>query len=172
MAGRGGDPLGDGLERACDLLADGEVLALQGVGGFQLLVDATNREAVARLRRRKRRPAKPFALLVAEVSWIAPWCRIDTAEREAMESAAAPIVLLRRGRGDSYPMRDPFPLVAPGSPCLGVMLPASPLHHLLVRPFGRPLVATSGNLSGEPLCTDPQEAVERLRIDRRRFCGA
>jgi hydrogenase maturation protein HypF len=152
----GGRPQGDAMATACDLLASGGVLGLQGVGGFQLLVDATNPQAVGRLRQRKRRPAKPYALLVAEVSWITPWCRIDGAELAAMNSAAAPIVLLRRSAGD------PFPLVAPGSPCLGVMLPASPLHHLLVGSLGRPLVATSGNRSGEPLCTDPQEAIERL----------
>ncbi|MDM7953814.1 MAG: carbamoyltransferase HypF [Cyanobium sp. CZS 25K] len=158
--GRGGDAGSThALIRACCArLAAGEVLALQGVGGFQLLVDATNPEAVARLRRRKRRPAKPFALLARDAETLAAFCVIDADERRALEDPAAPIVLLRRRQGSS----EALPGVAPGSPCLGGMLPASPLHHLLARAFGRPLVATSGNLSGEPLCTDPAEALERL----------
>jgi hydrogenase maturation protein HypF len=157
------DPGGDGsaadlIKACCGRLAAGEILALQGVGGFQLLVDATNAAAVARLRQRKRRPAKPFALLVAEADALAPFCVIDAEERRALADPAAPIVLLRRRLGAI----EALPGVAPGSPCLGAMLPASPLHLLLARAFGRPLVATSGNPSGEPLCTDPAEAVERL----------
>ena len=156
-----GDPLADPLDRACRLLQAGRILALQGVGGFQLLVDATNPQAVGRLRRRKRRPAKPFALLLADRAaleiWIAPHCALREEERELLAGPAAPIVLLRR-----HSAAEPFPGVAPGSPALGVMLPASPLHHLLARRCGRPLVATSGNRSGEPLCTDPLEARQRL----------
>lgn len=157
------DPGDDGSSAAliracCGRLAAGEILALQGVGGFQLLVDAMNPAAVARLRRRKRRPAKPFALLVAEAGVLEPFCRIDAEERRALADPAAPIVLLRRHLGAP----DALPGVAPGSPALGAMLPASPLHHLLASTFGRPLVATSGNPSGEPLCTDPAEALERL----------
>ena len=160
MASPGSGDGGTGalIRACCERLAAGEILALQGVGGFQLLVEATNAEAVTRLRRRKRRPAKPFALLVAEAGAMAPICRIDAEERRALADPAAPIVLLRRRLGAP----DALPGVAPGSPCLGAMLPASPLHHLLARAFGRPLVATSGNPSGEPLCTDPAEALERL----------
>jgi hydrogenase maturation protein HypF len=146
------------LARACELLAAGRILALQGVGGFQLLVDAGNAEAVARLRRRKRRPARPFALLVADEAWLAAAVWIDPAERAALRDGAAPIVLLRRRPA----ALEAWPGVAPGSPALGVMRPASPLHHLLVQRFGRPLVATSGNRSGEPLCIDPLEARQRL----------
>ena len=149
---------GELIDRAVALLAGGSILALQGVGGFQLLVDATDATAVARLRRRKQRPAKPFALLVADPTWMAPFCRIDDREEEALRDPAAPIVLLRR----RVVAGEALPGVAPGSAALGVMLGASPLHHLLIRAFGRPLVATSGNRSGEPLCTSPDEAVERL----------
>ncbi|KEF41981.1 MAG: (NiFe) hydrogenase maturation protein HypF [Cyanobium sp. CACIAM 14] len=146
------------LQACCRRLDAGEILALQGVGGFQLLVDATNPVAVSRLRRRKRRPARPFALLVADAASMEGFCHIDADECRALEDPAAPIVLLRRRREAA----DALPGVAPGSPGLGAMLPASPLHHLLVRAFGRPLVATSGNPTGEPLCIDPREAVQRL----------
>ena len=254
------------IAAAAELLAEGQILALQGVGGFQLLVDASNRAAVARLRRRKRRPARPFALLVADPAWLELHGQLDPGARDLLQSPAAPIVLLprrswaggapassfahpgsrllgaavaRHADGqlpgslsalahpedsehpmvqgpdvprpdvqrpdphrpepkrpesvqacgihppdikpvDPYPAAphpadpihlglprmdrwpDPFPGVAPGSAQLGVMLPASPLHLLLVRRFGRPLVCTSGNRSGEPLCTDPADACERL----------
>jgi hydrogenase maturation protein HypF len=172
------------IAAAAELLAEGRILALQGVGGFQLLVDASNPRAVARLRRRKRRPARPFALLVADPAWIEPHVQLAAEARAVLASAAAPIVLLprrhrRTGDGEGRIDRhgdteaeatsdaetraaDPFPGVAPGSAQLGVMLPASPLHLLLVRRFGAPLVCTSGNPSGEPLCTEPAEALDRL----------
>jgi hydrogenase maturation protein HypF len=154
------------IAAAAELLAEGRILALQGVGGFQLLVDASNPRAVARLRRRKRRPARPFALLVADPAWIEAHVQLAPEARTVLASAAAPIVLLprrHRSGGDADARApDPFPGVAPGSAQLGVMLPASPLHLLLVRQFGAPLVCTSGNPSGEPLCTDPAEALDRL----------
>ncbi len=154
-----GEGASDGLiQRACAFLKAGHVLALQGVGGFQLLVDATNPEAVALLRRRKGRPFKPLALLVAHAEAVAPWVHLGAAERQLLESAAAPIVLLRR----RDLAEEAFPGVAPASSALGVMLPASPLHLLLAEAMGRPLVATSGNRSGALLCTDPAEAIDRL----------
>jgi hydrogenase maturation protein HypF len=157
--GRDQDRNADPLVSAADLLRGGGILALQGVGGFQLLVDATNAAAVARLRQRKRRPHKPFALLVVDLAPLAGQVRITPAERRALEGAAAPIVLLRRL---AVPVAGLAAEVAPGSPCLGVMLPASPLHRLLAAAVGRPLVATSGNPSGEPLCIELAEALERL----------
>lgn len=150
----GGDPLAAGLA----LLAAGGILALQGVGGFQLLVAAGDPAAVARLRQRKQRPAKPLALLVADLEQIPAAVELSAAERLQLQHPAAPIVLLRLRPGQ----RQPFAGVAPGSAALGVMLPASPLHQLLAAGFGRPLVATSGNRSGEPLCLDPAEALDRL----------
>jgi hydrogenase maturation protein HypF len=164
------------IAAAAELLAEGQILALQGVGGFQLLVDASNRAALARLRRRKRRPARPFALLTADPAWLELHGQLDPGARDLLQSPAAPIVLLpRRSWAGGAPADlhslglpltdrcpDPFPGVAPGGAQLGVMLPASPLHLLLVRRFGRPLVCTSGNRSGEPLCTDPADARERL----------
>ena len=150
---------GDPLAAAVALLRSGGILALQGVGGFQLLVNAADGAAVERLRTRKRRPHKPFALLVDDPARLAPLLAPTPAEQAALADAAAPIVLL--------PCRDDrhgalFPGVAPAAPALGVMLPASPLHLLLAQDFGGPLVATSGNRSGEPLCTEPAEALEVL----------
>ncbi|MFN9638358.1 MAG: carbamoyltransferase HypF [Synechococcaceae cyanobacterium] len=147
------------LAGALDVLRTGGILALQGVGGFQLLVNAADAAAVARLRIRKRRPHKPLALLVDDPERLAPLLQPTAAERAALADPAAPIVLL--------PCPEPLhaaalPGVAPGAPALGVKRPASPLHLLLAVDFGGPLVATSGNRSGEPLCVDPAEAVERL----------
>jgi len=154
-AATGADP----LVVAVALLRRGQVLALQGVGGFQLLVNAADAAAVARLRQRKQRPHKPLALLLEEPRGLADLLQPSPAECAALAHPAAPIVLL--------PCREDLhaallPGVAPAAPALGVMLPASGLHLLLARAFAGPLVATSGNRSGEPLCTDPAEALERL----------
>ena len=161
----GGDPTAppspgtDPIEQALALLRRGGIVALQGVGGFQLLVDATNAAAVQRLRRRKGRPDKPLALLVNDLEPLEPWLRITPAERAALQAPEAPIVLLQRRE-----LRSPWlpQELAPGSHALGVMLPASPLHALLAQGFGQPLVATSGNRSGEPLCTTAAEAQAAL----------
>lgn len=146
------------LQAAIALLRQGGILALQGVGGFQLLVDAASPAAIARLRQRKRRARKPFAVLVADVSWVEPWCVLSAPERALLQGVEAPIVLLRRRCSEpAWPAE-----VAPGCAELGVMLPASPLHVLLVEGFGGPLVCTSGNHSGEPLCLNLEEAWQRL----------
>lgn len=158
----GGRCLAEGdnaLRAASHLLGEGRILALQGVGGFQLLVDASQSEAVARLRQRKQRPSKPFALLLVDPRQLEGVVRVSAAEERALRHPAAPIVLLRRRFTNSD---DPWEPIAPGSPALGVMLPASGLHQLLAEAVGRPLVATSGNHSGEPLCITPAEALERL----------
>jgi hydrogenase maturation protein HypF len=134
------------LRAALDALRDGAIIALKGVGGYQLLVDAANDAAVERLRQRKRRPHKPFALLTADMDEVRQLAEVDTHEAQLLTAASAPIVLLRR-RADAAVVD----AVAPRNPWLGIMLPASPLHHLLARDAGTPLVATSGNLAGEPL---------------------
>jgi hydrogenase maturation protein HypF len=146
-----------GLDEAAAALRAGRIVALKGTGGFQLLVDARQPDAVDRLRHRKHREQKPFALLMPSLEEVRRYCRVSLAERALLESAAAPIVLLEPngepGIADN---------VAPGSPYLGVMLPYSPLHHLLMRECPFPLVATSGNRSDEPIAIGNEEARERL----------
>ncbi|TAN47176.1 MAG: carbamoyltransferase HypF, partial [Methylococcaceae bacterium] len=144
------------LAQAVAQLRAGRILALKGVGGFQLLADAANQAALLELRRRKHRPHKPFAVLV-DVPMTRGLCHVDDDEMNLLVDPAAPIVLLRR-----LPQAGVAEAVAPALPWLGLMLPASPLHHLLLRDFGAPLVATSGNLGGEPIAIDEQEALTRL----------
>lgn len=146
------------LLSAADALRNGLVLALKGIGGFQLLVDARNPKAVRRLRERKLRPEKPFAVMVPTLEQATKICDISSAEDALLTSAEAPIVLLQRS-----PDATVCDQVAPGNPNLGLMLPYTPLHHLLMAELDFPVVATSGNLSGEPICTDEHEALTRLR---------
>jgi hydrogenase maturation protein HypF len=151
----------DALRAAADALRDGEVLAVKGLGGFHLMADARNPEAVKCLRRRKNREEKPFALLYPDLPSIQHDCEVSPLETELLLSPQAPIVLLRRGRtaGGRWRLAD---AVAPGNPYLGIMLPYTPLHHLLTTALGFPLIATSGNRSDEPICTDEREALTRL----------
>jgi len=145
------------LAQAAAALSAGQVLALKGLGGFQLLVDASSEEAVARLRRRKARPTKPLAIMVADLDQATSLVEIEATARALLTSPQAPIVLLPR-RADAAGAA----AIAPGLNQLGLLLPSTPLHHLLLRAFGAPVVATSGNRSGEPLCTDNAEALDRL----------
>jgi hydrogenase maturation protein HypF len=145
------------LEAAVLALRDGSIVAVKGLGGFHLMVDAGNAAAVDRLRRSKPRRSRPFAVMARDRRQAAELCRIDEASAELLESASAPIVLLPRL--DTAPVADD---VAPDNPYLGLMLPYTPLHHLLLDATGFPVVATSGNLSDEPICTDEEEARERL----------
>jgi hydrogenase maturation protein HypF len=141
-------------------LQAGKIIAIKGIGGFQLLVDATNQQAIERLRQRKHRPQKPFALMVADLTSAQQLCEINELEQVALASPAAPIVLLKR-RDNTVPtfIAD---AVAPDSQLLGLMLAYSPLHHLLLYGMGSPVVATSGNRQNEPICTDDQQALTRL----------
>lgn len=147
----------EALRQAIRAIAEGKILALKGLGGFQLLVDAGNTKALARLRDRKDRPHKPFAVMVSDLAMAERLCKLDDMERRLLASTQAPIVLAMRRPGGSVDEQ-----VAPNSQNLGVMLPYSPLHHLLLSELQRPVVATSGNLTDEPICIDNVEAVERL----------
>jgi hydrogenase maturation protein HypF len=149
----------EAMGAAARLLKEGAIVALKGIGGFQLLVDASNEEAVRRLRLRKCRPEKPFAVMFPTLEAVAGTCVVPDGESTLLTSAAAPIVLVKRRADD----RAIAPSVAPSNPQLGVMLPYSPLHHLLMADVGIPLVATSGNRSDEPICTDESEALGRLK---------
>lgn len=148
----------DALLRACEFVLDGAVIALKGLGGFQLIVDASNDAAIAKLREAKKRPDKPFAIMVPDVESAESICEVSGAERDLLSSIAAPIVLCRR-RPDATGIAD---FVAPGNAYLGVMLPYTPLHHLLMAELGRPVIATSGNRSSEPIITDEKAALQQL----------
>ncbi len=147
------------LEEAVLHLAEGKVVAIKGLGGFHLMVDATNDKAVALLRKRKNREEKPFALMFPNMEQIKKACILSTKEKMILESSEAPIVLARKRNN---PLVKISSQVAFQNPCLGVMLPFTPLHHLLLRQIKRPLVATSGNLSDEPLVIDEKEALRKL----------
>lgn len=149
----------DALVRAIAAIRQGKILALKGIGGFQLLADARSQEAVSQLRLRKHRPAKPFAVMVPTFEQAQAIVQISHSEAEALRSPAGPIVLLR-ARGDAATRLARG--IAPASPLVGVMLPTTPLHHLLLRALGFPVVATSGNRSGEPIAATDGEAMEHL----------
>jgi hydrogenase maturation protein HypF len=161
------------LEEAVALLREGGILAVKGLGGWHLACDASSEHAVARLRARKQRDQKPFAVMAGD-PWApgrCPWAphrvprradpreltEIGSAERDLIRSRERPIVLLRRRPGAAVAES-----VAPGTPWLGLMLPYTPLHHLLLADTGRALVMTSGNLSDEPIAVEDAEARERL----------
>ncbi|MGI9336444.1 MAG: Sua5/YciO/YrdC/YwlC family protein, partial [Gammaproteobacteria bacterium] len=162
----------DVVAAALGRLQAGEIVALKGLGGFHLACDARNPAAVVRLRERKQREEKPFGLMAANLESLAPWVCSSRAERALAASASRPIVLMRK----STVADAALPAVAPELPCLGVMLPYTPLHYLLfhesagrppdtawlVEPQALVLVMTSANISGDPLIIDNEEAVARL----------
>ena len=147
----------EAVDVAARALLEGAVVAVKGVGGFHLLCDARSTTAVGLLRERKGRLRKPFALMVRDLAMATEVCRVPEEAIPFLSSPEAPIVLMER-REDSGVAEG----VAPGSPNLGLMLPSNPLHHLLLRKAAVPVVATSGNRSEEPICTDENEAVARL----------
>ncbi len=164
------DPLG----RVASALLHGRVVAVKGLGGFHLACDATSAEAVGRLRRRKARDRKPFAVMVPDLDAARRLCTTDPEEEALLTSVAAPVVLLRRredppsaaGAEHAAGAEDAAGRIAPGvapeNRYLGLMLPYTPLHHLLLERVGRPLVLTSGNRSGEPIACRNEDVVERL----------
>ena len=157
------------IERCVELLASGGIVAIKGLGGFHLACDAANEQAVVELRRRKRRSNKPLAVMVRSLADAERLCHVDDAERDLLAGSIRPIVLLRRrtvGEGASPDALTLAPSVAHDLPELGVMLPYTPLQHLLLAAAAshgmHALVMTSGNLSEEPIETDDDPAWERL----------
>ena len=138
----------------------GQIVAFKGLGGFQLMVDACDEGAVERLRRFKKREEKPFAVMFSSIDAVRAICICSEYEESWLTSVQAPIVLLRRKENAA---RDLASGIAPDNPLLGVMLPYTGLHHLLMNEMGRPIVATSGNLSDEPMCIDENEALQRIQ---------
>ena len=150
----------DALQAAVSAIRQGLVVAVKGLGGFHLLVDARNSDGVERLRQRKQRPRKPLAVMFPNRAQVEENCLLSPAEAELLESPAAPIVLLQRRQDEAH--QTICAAVAPDNPTLGVFLPYTPLHHLLLAQLNFPVVATSGNLSDEPICIENGEAVARL----------
>lgn len=162
---RVGAPLathGRAMDDTVHAIRSGHVLAVKGLGGFHLIADARNEEAVNRLRKRKHREEKPLAIMAPCLDWIKAVCEVSPLEERLLLSPESPIVLLRRRQETDGHFARVAPSVAPGNPDLGVMLPYTPLHHILLRELAIPIVATSGNLSDEPICTDELDAVSRL----------
>jgi hydrogenase maturation protein HypF len=154
----GGEPLaGDPLAGAAGLLRDGRIVAVKGLGGYHLAADAAGEDAVAELRARKHREDKPFAVLAADLDAARALCAVDDAAAAQLTSRARPIVLLPRLPGASVAAA-----TAPGNRDLGIMLPYTPLHHLLIQTVGRPVVLTSGNVSDEPIAYRDEDALDRL----------
>ncbi|MCJ8283663.1 MAG: carbamoyltransferase HypF, partial [Rivularia sp. ALOHA_DT_140] len=168
----------DDVDAVCTLLQKGEIVAIKGLGGFHLACDATNHTAVQKLRSRKNRFHKPFALMARDIQLVEQYIKLNPKEKELLQSSIAPIVLI-----NSPPLPTPLassretrptqwllphsppplsPSIAPGQNTLGFMLPYTPLHHLILRRMNRPIVLTSGNISDEPQCIDNDEAKERL----------
>ncbi len=146
------------LEQTIEAISAGRIVAIKGLGGFQLVVDATCDEPVKTLRARKRRPHKPFALMMTDQDMVRQYCELSDREAADLESVERPILLLKRKKTTrSLPES-----VAPGQPNLGIMLPYTPLHQILMDTLDRPIVCTSGNLAEEPMATTTDEAVTRL----------
>ncbi len=148
----------DIISTASSYIKQGFIIAIKGIGGFQLACDATNDKTVLLLRRRKHRPDKSFALMATDSQQIETYCRVSEKEKETLQSHAAPIVILQRKPAKS----DLSEQLAPRQKTLGFMLPYSPLHHLLMQQLHSPVVLTSGNVAEEPQCIDNDQALNKL----------
>lgn len=148
---------GDVLDKCVQLINEGKTIAIKGIGGFHLICDATNEEAVVNLRKNKRRPAKPLAVMFPDIKQIKASAEVNTEEEKLIRSKEAPIVIVAKKNhsiiADS---------VTAGIDKIGVFLPYTALHLLLLETLGRPIVATSANLSGEPIITDEKQIIEKL----------
>jgi hydrogenase maturation protein HypF len=156
----------DDVDAVASLIQKGEIVAIKGIGGFHLACDATNETAVTKLRSRKNRYHKPFALMARDVNIIKEHCHVSIEEEMLLRNHAAPIVILdvlSSSPEESSQLKRIAPSVAPGQKTLGFMLPYTPLHHLILKRLGRPIVLTSGNLTDEPQVIDNDDAKLRLK---------
>ena len=151
------EDIDDPVKEAVKLLKKGEIGAIKGLGGFHLVCDATNNKAVEKLRRLKNRETKPFALMSFDLEKINQYCEVKKKEEECLINHSRPIVLLKKKKNNLI-----SPLVAPNNNCLGVMLPYTPLHYLLLKDNFTALIMTSGNIANQPIIGDNQEALEKL----------
>jgi len=147
------------LLETINAIQQGKILAIKALGGFQLVVNGIDSVAVKKLRERKHRPEKPFALMYPNLDLIKQDCEVSDLEEKLLTSPEAPIIILKKKNNYSHHLA---PEIAPQNPYLGVMLPYTPLHHLLLDNLNIPLVATSANLSDEPICIDGKDALLRL----------
>ncbi|WP_144439358.1 carbamoyltransferase HypF [Geminocystis sp. NIES-3708] len=165
----------EAIKKSCNLIIEGKILAVKGLGGFHLIADARHNEAIKILRQRKNRPHKPLAVMYPNLEKIKADCLVSDIEKNILLSVASPIVLLRKvsnlnnlNQKESFknnPKIDNNYIseeVAPHNNYLGVMLPYTPLHHLLLKKLNFPIIATSGNQKNEPICIDEIEALDRL----------
>jgi hydrogenase maturation protein HypF len=147
----------DDVDAAGGLIKNGEIVAIKGIGGYQLACDGTKADVVARLRQLKQRDAKPFALMARDLDVVRRYCTVSAAEERLLTGPSAPIVLLRAAGEQRLP-----DAIAPGLATLGFMLPTTPMHLLMLRRTNRPVVMTSGNLSNEPQVIADGDASKRL----------
>lgn len=159
----------DAISEAVLKIKEGKIIALKGLGGFQLIVSAGNDIAINKLRDRKHRDEKPFAVMFPSMEVVKHYCDVSDIEEQILNSPEAPIVLLKKKSGIwhqasdiKYSVSCISEFIAPNNPYLGVMLPYTPLHHLIMKELGQPVIATSGNISEEPMCIDENEAIEKL----------
>lgn len=146
------------LQAIVKKLAGGSILAVKGIGGFLLLCDAANTGSIAQLRQRKQRPTKPFAVMFTDIAQVAKHASIGTAERECLLSAISPVVLLQAKKETDLPLRS----IAPGLNTIGVLLPYAPLFEMILHQFGKPVIATSANISGSPIIYQNDDALTNL----------
>lgn len=149
------------IHQTAEKIYQGKIIALKGLGGYQLLCRADDEKVITLLRRRKQREAKPFALMFPDLETVKKICEVTPFEERLLKSPEAPIVLLKRKTGGEQHIV--YDSIASGNPTLGIMLPYTPLHHLLMKELKIPIIATSGNLSEEPMCITEDEALHRLK---------
>lgn len=149
------------LQLTIDKIKAGKIIAIKGLGGFQLITDASNEKAILQLRKLKQRDEKPFALMFKDIESVKKICEVSLFEERLLRSPESPIVLLKRKSQTGIEnLVNEF--IAPGNPYLGIMLPYTPLHVLLMEGFNKPIIATSANIAEEPICIDNFEAINRL----------